>query len=68
MCPLMKLVSAWLNVIPLQCVLTFSGDLLEVHEVIVYQLWLCVCSPLHAWPLASYSYTESLRFERMKWM
>ena len=38
-CPLMKLVSAWLTVMPLQCVFTFSRDLLlEVHEVIVYQL------------------------------
>ena len=38
-CPLMKLASAWLKVMPLQCVLTFSGDLLlEVHKVIVYQL------------------------------
>ena len=52
--PLMKLVSAWLKVVPLWCVLTSSWDLLlVVYEVIVYQLWLHLCSPFHAWWLVS---------------
>ena len=54
--PMMKLVSAWLKVVPLQCVLTSSRDLLlGVHEVIVYQLWLHLCNPLHAWWLVSHN-------------
>ena len=52
----MRLVSAWLKVVFPQCVLAFSWDLLLVaHEVIVYQLWLHLCNPLHAWQLVSCS-------------
>ena len=54
--PLMKPVSVWLKVMPLWCVLTFSGDLLlGVHVVIVHRLWLHLCNPSQAWQLASYN-------------
>ena len=53
--PLMKLISACVKVVPLQCVLTSSGNLsLGVHEVTVCQLWLCQCNPSHAWWFVSY--------------
>ena len=57
---LMKLVSAWLKVVFLQCVLASFWDLLlVVHEEIVYQLSLHLCNPLYVWQLVSYD-TENL--------
>ena len=56
----MTLVSARFMAILLQCVSAFL-----LYVVIIYQWWLCLCSPLYAWLSVSCS-TRNL-WVRLKW-